>query len=105
LDLTTTWWWFRKSAANLGIGIVYKPGPFQLYMVMDNILPASFVRISDPELEIDGLLLPYQIKNFNLRLGMNLVFGRIKDESRLPNKGLNRKRHGGKKYLYKPSLK
>jgi hypothetical protein len=74
-------------------------------MVMDNILPASFVRISDPELEIDGLLLPYQIKNFNLRLGMNLVFGRIKDESRLPNKGLNRKRHGGKKYLYKPSLK
>lgn len=105
VDLTASWRWFRKSAGNLGVGMVFKPGPFQFYLIMDNILPASLVRISDPETEIDGILLPYRIKNFNLRVGMNLVFGRIKDESRLPNQGLKKRKHGGKKYLYKPSLK
>lgn len=105
MDLTATWWWFRKSAANLGIGIVYKPGPVQLYLVMDNILPSSFVRVSDSENDINDLLLPYQVKNFNLRVGMNLVFGRIKNESRLPNQGLTKRKHGSRKYLYKPSLK
>ena len=105
LDLTTSWWWFRKSAANLGLGIVYKPGPAQFYLVMDNVLPSSFVKINDPEMEIDGLLLPYQVKNFNLRIGMNFVFGRIKSESRLPNQGLSKSRDGIRRYLYKPSLK
>ncbi len=104
-DLTTTWWWFRKSSFNVGLGLVYKPGPFQFHLVMDNILPASFVRISDPESDIDGMLLPYQIKNFNLRFGVNLVFGRIKTESRLPNQRLSKKKHGIRKNSYKPSLK
>lgn len=105
IDLTATWWWFKKSAANLGVGMVFKPGPVQFYLVMDNILPASFVEVSDSEKDIDQVTLPYHMKNFNLRVGMNLVFGRIKDESRLPKPGLNRKKHGGRKYLYKPSLK
>lgn len=105
VDLTATWWWFKKSAANLGVGMVFKPGPVQFYLIMDNILPASFVRVSDPENDIDRQLLPYQMKNFNLRVGMNLVFGRIRDESRLPKQGLNKRKHGGRKYLYKPSLK
>ena len=105
LDITTSWWWFGKSSANLGLGIVFKPGPLQFHLIMDNILPASFVKVSDPELKIDGLLLPYQIKNFNLRFGMNLVFGRIRMESRLPNQGINKRKHGIRKNAYKPSLR
>ena len=104
-DLTTTWWWFRNSSANLGLGMVFRPGPVQFYLVMDNILPASLVKINDSEQGIDNLYLPYQIKNFNLRIGMNLVFGRIKDESRLAKSGLTRQRHGMKRYTYKPSNK
>jgi len=104
-DITTSWWWFRKSSANLGLGLVYKPGPVQFHLIMDNILPASFVKINDPELGIEGMLLPYQIKNFNLRFGVNLVFGRIKTESRLPNQGINKKKHGIRKNTYKPTLK
>ena len=105
LDLTTTWWWFRKSAANLGIGLVGKLGPVQIYTVMDNILPGGWVKISDQETQMEGVLLPYRVKNFNFRFGMNLVFGRLKEESRLPNQGLSKGRHGVRKYLYKPSLR
>ncbi len=101
-DLTTSWWWFRKSSFNMGLGLVFKPGPVQFHLVMDNILPATFVKVSDAESNIDGLLLPYQIKNFNLRFGVNLVFGRIKSESRLPSQGLNKKKNGIRKNSYKP---
>ena len=104
-DFTASWWWFRKSSTNLGLGMVYKPGPFQFYMVMDNVLPASFVKINDAEKGIENLWLPYQVKNFNMRIGMNLVFGRIKAESRLSKSGLTKKKHGIKRYTYKPSNK
>lgn len=104
-DLTASWWWFRKSAANLGIGMVFKPWFGQLYLVMDNVLPATFVKINDPELQISNLWLPYSAQNFNVRIGMNLVFGRIRDVSRLPLDGLSKKRNGRRKYLYKTPFK
>lgn len=104
-DLTATWWWFRKSATNLGIGMVFKPWFGQLYLVMDNVLPATLVKINDPELEINNLWLPYEAKNFNVRIGMNLVFGRIREASRLPVDGITKRKNGRRKYLYKPAFK
>ena len=104
-DLTASWWWLRKSSSNLGIGLVFKPWFGQIYLVMDNILPASFVKVSDPELGINQVLLPYEIKNFNLRVGMNLVFGKIRDENQLAKFGLTKRKNGVRKYLYKPSYK
>jgi hypothetical protein len=102
-NVTTTWWWYNKSATNLGLGLVFKPWFGQLYLVMDNILPSSFVRIDDTELGLESVLLPYQAKNFNARIGINLVFGKIKDDSRLPQPGLNKRKHGVRKWLYRPT--
>ena len=87
----------------MGVGLVFKPGWAQFHLVMDNVLPTTFVSISDEELGIDNQLLPYQAKNFNLRFGVNFVFGRIKNESMLPAQGLRKRKHGFRKYLYKPS--
>ncbi len=102
-DFTTSWWYLRKSAANMGLGLIFKSGWVQSYIIMDNVLPASFVNINDSELGIKNLLLPYQVKNFNLRIGINLVFGRIRNESMLPAQGLRKRKNAFRKYLYKPS--
>jgi hypothetical protein len=103
LNLTTSWWWFKKSAINMGLGIVYKPWYGQFYIIMDNILPASFVKVTDPELELDGVYLPYQMKNFNIRVGLNIVIGKIREESQLPLRGLRKREGAARRYLYKPS--
>jgi len=102
LSLTATWWWFKRSASNMGLGIVYKPWYGQFYVIMDNILPASFMKVSDPELGLNEVYLPYQVKNFNIRVGMNIVFGKIREESRLPLRELRKEKDASRKYLYKP---
>ena len=104
-NLTASWWWFRQSAINLGLGLVFKPWFGQLYLIFDNILPAKMVQINDPELEIENLWLPYEAKNLNARVGMNLVFGKIREVDRLPLNGLKKKKDGTRKYLYKPPFK
>ncbi|MEN8248257.1 MAG: DUF5723 family protein [Bacteroidota bacterium] len=103
--LTASWWWFRKSATNLGIGMVIKPGFGQIFVIFDNVLPAHLVKISDPEMGVDNIWLPYQAKNFNVRAGINLVFGKIREESRLPLNGLKKRKDGARRYLFKPALK
>ncbi|WP_296618689.1 DUF5723 family protein [Marivirga sp.] len=103
IDFTTSWWYLRKSAANMGLGLVFKTGWVQSYIIMDNVLPLSFVNINDTELGINDLLLPYQMKNVNFRFGINLVFGRIKNESMLPAQGLMKRKDAFRKYLYKPT--
>ncbi len=60
----------QRSMANVGFGFVIKPGPFQIYMIADNIY----------SLVVD----PLTLSNLNLRFGVNLVFGRIKTEKQLP---------------------
>lgn len=59
----------QKTLNNLGVGLVIKPGPFQIYVVADNIYPA---------------INPLYTTNANIRLGMNLVFGRVKPPVGLP---------------------
>lgn len=102
-DFTTSWWYLRKSAANMGLGLVFKSGWAQSYIIFDNVLPASFININDPELGISDLLLPYHAKNVNIRFGINFVFGRIKNESMLPAQGLMKRKDAFRKYLYKPT--
>lgn len=60
---------------NLGAGLVIKPGPFQFYFVFDNI-PVSYVKD-------ESTLIPDQTNQFNARVGMNLVFGKNKDQEKL----------------------
>lgn len=52
---------------NLGLGLMVKPGPLQIYAVSDNLVAA---------------LNPATAKSVNVRCGMNLVFGRIREEDK-----------------------
>jgi hypothetical protein len=52
---------YTRTIHNVGIGLMFKPGPFQFYMVADNLLP---------------LLSPLHTTHVNLRAGVNFVFGR-----------------------------
>jgi len=59
----------QRSINNLGVGMVIKPGPFQIYMIADNVYPA---------------INPLYTTNVNVRVGINLVFGRVKPAVGLP---------------------
>ncbi len=52
----------KNSYNNMGIGLMVKPGPFQIYVVGDNML----------------VLNPFNTNNFSVRAGMNLVFGKAR---------------------------
>ena len=52
----------KNSYNNMGFGLMIKPGPFQIYVVGDNML----------------ILNPFNSNNFTVRTGMNLVFGKTR---------------------------
>jgi hypothetical protein len=54
---------------DLGLGLAFKPGPYHLYLIFDNI-PTTFSRDRD-----SGIPIPAYMKGFSFRLGMNLIFG------------------------------
>lgn len=54
---------------DLGVGLIFKPGPFQWYLVLDHI-PLTF----DKEKNW-GVPVPMYTKAFSFRVGLNLVFG------------------------------
>jgi hypothetical protein len=56
---------------NLGAGLAFRAGIAQFYMVTDRI-PLMWNRITDDKTNI---IIPANWNTFNLRLGMNLVFG------------------------------
>jgi len=60
----------QRTITNLGFGLMVKPGPFQIYMIADNY----FTPLKDP----------FTFTNLNFRLGVNLVFGRVKTAKYLP---------------------
>lgn len=62
----------------VGTGVMFKPGPFQFYTVIDNAL-VTFYNVSnaDNALFSAPVPLPLDMKNINIRLGMNIVFGRV----------------------------
>jgi len=58
-----------RTISNLGVGLMIKPGPFQFFTVVDNTYP---------------LINPLKVTNLNVRVGLNFVFGRIKQPDGLP---------------------
>lgn len=60
----------QRTITNVGFGLLLKPGPFQIYMLADNIYTP--------------LVDPLTFTNLNFRVGMNLVFGRVKTQQGLP---------------------
>ena len=59
----------QKTINNLGVGLIIKPGPYQFYIIADNVYPA---------------INPLYTTNANIRVGMNLVFGRVNPPVGLP---------------------
>ncbi|NOU16308.1 MAG: hypothetical protein HOO91_01945 [Bacteroidales bacterium] len=69
LNLISTISYNQKTINNLGVGLVIKPGPMQIYIIADNVYPA---------------INPLYTTNVNFRFGVNLVFGRVKSAVGLP---------------------
>jgi hypothetical protein len=66
---------------NFGAGLAFKAGTVQFYLISDRI-PIMWNKLKDNSKTI---ILPSNWNTFNLRLGMNLVFGnRIKEKSDKP---------------------
>jgi hypothetical protein len=59
----------QKSFRNLGVGLVIKPGPVQIYIIADNVYP---------------LINPLFATNLNVRVGLNFVFGKVNPAVGLP---------------------
>jgi len=69
LNILATMSYNQKTIQNLGFGLVIKPGPMQIYIVTDNIFP---------------IFNPNYTTNMNIRVGTNIVFGRVKPAAGLP---------------------
>ncbi len=66
---------------NVGFGIYVKGGPFQLFCVADNLTPLfNSVDLSDGSIDFRRV----EMYNFNVRSGLNFIFGRIVKEDKLP---------------------
>lgn len=57
---------YHRSWLNLGMGLALNGGPFQLYVISDNVL---------------GVVLPEKVKNIHLRAGLNWSIGRKAKDS------------------------
>jgi hypothetical protein len=62
----------QRTLSNIGFGLMVKPGPFQFYLLADNLYAP--------------LVDPLTFTNVNLRVGVNMVFGRVKTPQGLPYK-------------------
>ncbi len=60
----------QRSFANFGLGLIFKPGPLQFYVITDNYYAP--------------LIDPLSLTNFNLRFGVNMVFGKLTEQQGLP---------------------
>jgi hypothetical protein len=66
---------------NLGAGLAFRAGVVQFYLLSDRI-PVTWNRIRDKNTNV---IIPSNWNTFNLRLGMNVVFGnRVKEKSDKP---------------------
>jgi hypothetical protein len=61
---------------NLGLGLVFKPGPFDFYIIGDNIL-LPVINYASEKFYVNRKMVG-DLRTVNFRVGMNLVFGRIK---------------------------
>lgn len=61
----------QSTYNNIGLGFIFKPGPFQIFAITDN----AFIAIN-----------PLKATNTNVRVGINLVFGRAGQPEGMPFK-------------------
>ena len=64
----------NRTFNNFGFGLALKAGPFNMYVISDNI-PLVYARDVS-----SNILLPYSARAVNFRMGFNLVFGCQKDK-------------------------
>lgn len=83
---------FNRSYMNIGLGLALNAGPLQIYAVSDNVLGLFIYnkyRITDNNGKKTEITYPGNTKNLNLRVGLNLTFGRKpldKDKDGVVNK-------------------
>ncbi len=70
-NASMTYTMFGSGSANLGLGMVFNLGFFQLYLITDNILGIKY----DPELNLPW---PATSQNVDFKFGMNFKFGTTK---------------------------
>ena len=71
----------NRSYNNVGAGIAFRAGIAQFYLISDRI-PVMWNRLRDNNTNV---IIPASWNTFNLRLGMNLVFGnRVREKSDKP---------------------
>jgi len=68
---------FNNTYNNFGFGFSSRLGPFNLYLISDNIPTGYAVEQSS------GMIFPYDNRVLNLRIGMNLVFGCNKEKKKM----------------------
>jgi hypothetical protein len=74
--------WKNRSFANLGLSAAIIRKPFQFYLMGDNILswllPKAAIPLGEPDPsqpdDRTRIWIPRSLKNFNLRIGINLLF-------------------------------
>lgn len=71
----------NRSFNNIGAGLSLNFAPFQLYVVGDNLLGAPLSLLSDGNL--DSYV--HSMRYFNIRTGLNFVFGWDKTQEKQPN--------------------
>lgn len=68
----------NSSYLNLGLGFAANLGPIQLYAAADKI--DGLFNLA----KVDGAVIPYNQNYFTLRFGINLVFGKILSQEKMP---------------------
>ena len=72
-----SWSIMNRTFNNFGIGLSFNPGPFNLYIISDNI-PLTFAVEQS-----SGAPIPYKARTANIRFGINFVFGCHKEKKKL----------------------
>ncbi len=72
----------NKTYNNLGFGISGRLGPLNLYLISDNI-PLTYYKVKS-----SPAIIPVNTRTFNLRLGLNLVFGTNQQKKIMKDKPL-----------------
>jgi hypothetical protein len=74
----------NKTFNNFGFGLSLKPGPFNIYVITDNI-PFNFAVEQS-----SGVPIPHKNRSLNVRFGFNLVFGCDKEKRKTKDQPLIR---------------
>ncbi|MCT4583146.1 MAG: DUF5723 family protein [Flavobacteriales bacterium] len=81
LQLTASYSYINRDFKNLGAGFTAKLGPFQYYLLVDNLLPLRRTKIQVGD-DSDAIPYPKFSKTLHLKTGINLVFSKRKSNNK-----------------------